>query len=73
MALGCDWGPTVGSTVKIKFKKPYWAYNIDLNATVRQSNKIGDLSYVGMEFDGGFSGDLRNFQLHLDSSNHVMR
>ncbi len=71
MALGCDWRPVVGSTVKIKFKKPYWTYNIDLNATVRQTQKVGDLNYVGMEFEGGFSGDIGSFRSHLDVYNQM--
>lgn len=70
MALGCDWGLTVGSPVRLKFKKPYWTYNIDLNATVRQAEKIGEMNYVGMEFDGGFSGDLNTFRSYLDYHNH---
>jgi diguanylate cyclase (GGDEF)-like protein len=71
MALGCDWGPSVGSTLKLKFKKPYWTHDIDLDATVRQIQKVGELNYVGMEFDGGFSGDLGNFRPHLDLYNHM--
>ena len=66
MALGCDWWPAVGTTVRLKFKKPYWTGNLDLTATVRLSKKIGELNFVGMEFDGGFSSDLNNFRSHLD-------
>jgi diguanylate cyclase (GGDEF)-like protein len=72
MALGCDWGPKVGSTVKLKFKKPYWTRNIEINAKVRQTKKLGDLSYVGMEFEGGFSGDFLNFRSYLDSYKQIM-
>jgi diguanylate cyclase (GGDEF)-like protein len=62
MALGCDMGLPVGAPVRLKFKKPYWTYNVDLDATVRQIKKVGELSFVGMEFDGGFSGDLSTFR-----------
>jgi diguanylate cyclase (GGDEF)-like protein len=62
MALGCDWKLVVDSPVRIKFKRPYWKDDIDLNAIVRQTKKVGDLNFVGMEFDGGFSGDLSIFR-----------
>jgi diguanylate cyclase (GGDEF)-like protein len=73
MALGCDVGLPVGSPVKLKFKKPYWTYNVDLNAIVRQNKKVGELSFVGMEFEGGFSGDLSSFRSDLDFNSSSSR
>ena len=65
VALGCDKGFEVGTPLKLRFKKPFWTYDIDLTATVRQCHHTGDMSFVGMEFDGGFSGDLDTFRADL--------
>jgi diguanylate cyclase (GGDEF)-like protein len=68
MAIGCDWGVEVASPVRVKFRRPYWTDDIDLNATVRLNKRVGDMNLVGMEFDGGFSGDLGSFRPYLDIS-----
>jgi diguanylate cyclase (GGDEF)-like protein len=66
MAIGCDWGVEVEAPVQVKFRRPYWTDNIDLNAIVRLNKRVGELNLVGIEFDGGFSGDLNSFRSSLE-------
>jgi diguanylate cyclase (GGDEF)-like protein len=61
VALGCDWKLEVDSPVRLKFKKPYWTDDIDVNAIVRQTKIQGDLNFIGLEFNRGFPGVLSYF------------
>lgn len=51
IALGCDAGFRIGSGVSLRLPRPYWKSDLLVNGTVRQSRKIGDLNFVGLEFD----------------------
>lgn len=56
MAMGCDKMLAVGSPVELGFNRPFWNCDCLLNGTVRQARKLGDLNFVGIEFDQTFFG-----------------
>ena len=50
ISIGCEWSLDVEMPVKLRFRKPYWNESAFVDATVRQSKRVGDLTVIGMEF-----------------------
>ncbi|NVO00691.1 MAG: diguanylate cyclase [Geobacteraceae bacterium] len=51
MGLGCESMIAEGSTLSLKFARPYWPENIHITAKVRQVRRKDELVFVGLEFD----------------------
>ena len=70
MALGCDNPLLVGSSVDLHFNQPFWNCNCLLNGTVRQARKLGDMNFIGIEFDQTFFGNIDGPLSYLDDHHH---
>lgn len=53
ISIGCEWNLDIEMPVKLRFKKPYWNESAFIEATVRQSKRVGDFNVIGMEFKDG--------------------
>lgn len=51
MGLGCENMIDEGSTLSLRFVRPYWPENIHITAKVRQVRRKDELVFVGLEFD----------------------
>jgi diguanylate cyclase (GGDEF)-like protein len=50
MAVGCDNLISIGSTVNLRLTRPFWNNDCQMQGTVRQASKYGELVYLGIEF-----------------------
>jgi len=58
MAVGCDMSFAVGSAIHLRVNRPFWNNDVTLSGMVRQANKLGDMNFIGVEFEHSIVGDV---------------
>lgn len=56
IGIGCETMLPVGTVISLRLTRPFWHENVQIEATIRQSKRTGELVYAGLEFNEPLHG-----------------